>query len=81
LSGIEVTDSLTNLAVQTGLDTTQFSSCLNSHKYKAQVDADQAAGTVVGVSGTPTFFVDGIRMVGAQPFSAFQKIIDQELKK
>jgi protein-disulfide isomerase len=37
------------------------------------------AGTRVGVSGTPTFFTNGRRLVGAQSFEAFKAIIEQEL--
>lgn len=81
LTGTDVTSTLTNYAGQLGLDTLQFGTCLNTHKYKDQVDSDLAAGNAVGVSGTPTFFVNGYRMVGAQPFASFQKVIDQELKK
>lgn len=81
LSSTELIDSLVEYAGQLGLDTIQFTTCVNSHKYKEQVSADQAAGTAVQVSGTPTFFVNGYRMVGAQPFASLQKIIDQELKK
>jgi protein-disulfide isomerase len=39
-----------------------------------------AAGTAVGVSGTPTFYINGKQLVGAQPFAAFKAIIDEELK-
>lgn len=81
LSATEVLPSLTNLAGQIGLNTDQFNSCLTAHKYKNAVDADQKAGVAVQVSGTPAFFINGYRLIGAQPFSEFQKIIEQELKK
>jgi len=35
----------------------------------------------LGVTGTPTFFVNGRRIVGAQPYDAFKQAIDAELKK
>jgi protein-disulfide isomerase len=38
-------------------------------------------GSDVGVSGTPTFYINGRQLVGAQPFAAFKTIIDEELKK
>ena len=38
-------------------------------------------GNKAGVDGTPTFFINGWRLVGAQPFAQLQQLIDQELKK
>lgn len=64
-----------------GLDTTQFQSCVDSEKYKKNVEDDLAAGSAAQVDGTPAFFVNGYRMVGAQPFSEFEKVIEEELKK
>lgn len=74
-------DSFTDYAGQLGLDTTAFRSCLDTGKNKANVDADFAAGGEAQVDGTPTFFVNGNRIVGAVPFSELQKVIDEELKK
>lgn len=75
------TDSLTTIAGQLGMDTTQFRDCLSNNKDNANVSKDFSEGQAAGVSGTPTIFVDGIPVVGAQPYSAFQTIIDQELAK
>jgi protein-disulfide isomerase len=67
----------------------QFSQCLDSQKYKAEVEKDLADGQTAGVSGTPTFFIgkstangtiDGAQLTGAQPYAAFKTIIDQQLK-
>lgn len=74
-------DSLTDLAGQAGMDTDAFRSCLETQADKKKVDADAAVGNKVQVDGTPTFFINGHRLVGAQPFSEFQKLIDAELKK
>jgi protein-disulfide isomerase len=63
-----------------GLDTTKFNSCLESEKYKIHVDADIATAQQVGVTGTPTFFINGIMVIGAQPESTFTEIIDSEIK-
>ena len=64
-----------------GLDTAKFNACLDSGKYKTEVAKDIADGTAAGVSGTTTTFVNGRSLVGAQPFSAFKTLIDEELKK
>jgi protein-disulfide isomerase len=66
-------------AKSVGLDTSTFSTCLDSSKYKKSVDEDMAAGQKVGVSGTPAFFINGVFLNGAQPFDEFKKVIDQEL--
>jgi len=62
-----------------GLDAKQFNACVDTHKYKAQVDADMEAGEEAGVNGTPAFFVNGRMLNGAQPFDAFKRVIDEEL--
>ena len=50
-------------------------------RFDAVVQRDLAEGIRVQVDGTPTFFVNGHRLVGAQPFEAFVKAIDRELAK
>lgn len=75
--------SKTNLikyAGKVGLDTNKFSSCLNSDKYSGRVSTDLSQGQTAGVTGTPTVFINGQSIVGAQPFSVFKAIIDSELK-
>ena len=62
-----------------GLNSGTFNSCLDSGEKKPEVDKDAADGTTAGVSGTPTFFINGKMLVGAQPFAAFKAVIDQEL--
>ncbi|MDO8495284.1 MAG: DsbA family protein [bacterium] len=66
-------------AQETNLNTAQFNQCLDSGKYKEEVSKDLQAGSALGVSGTPTLFVNGRRVIGAQPFATFKAIIDQEL--
>src|SRR5439155_376120 len=55
-------------AAELGLDATKFNACVDSHKYRSDVDADIKAGEEAGVSGTPAFFVNGRMISGAQPF-------------
>ena len=56
-------------------------SCIDSVKYKDEIQKDIADGGSGGVSGTPAFFVNGQLVSGAQPYSAFKQIIDAELLK
>lgn len=66
-------------ATQIGLKASQFNQCLDSKKYEARVDKDTADASAFGVSGTPSFFVNGEMIVGAQPYSAFKTLIDSKL--
>lgn len=72
--------NLIKYAGQVGLGNSQFASCLNSDKYARRVADDLAQGQKDGVTGTPTVFINGQRVVGAQPFNVFSAIIDSILK-
>jgi len=61
------------------LDMDAFTDCLESGRYNSEVIADFEFAANLGVSSTPTFFVNGIPVVGAQPFEVFSQLIDQEL--
>jgi protein-disulfide isomerase len=63
------------------LDPAKFAQCLDGGKYAAEVDKDVQEGADLGITGTPSFFVNGRQIVGAQPMAAFQKLIDGELAK
>jgi len=73
--------SLEKYAADLKLDMAKFKAALDSGKFKAQVEADSKAGSAVGADGTPTLFVNGRKIVGAQPFENFAKLIDEELAK
>lgn len=77
--GSFTSSSLTKLATQVGAEKTTFATCLASEKYAAQVAAEQEEGRKYGVSGTPTIFVNGTRMVGALTFAQFQEQIEKAL--
>ncbi len=74
-------DDLKQHATELGLDRTKFDECLASGKYESAVDADLQAGSEVGVSGTPAFFINGRMLSGAQPFERFKEVIDAELAR
>ncbi len=73
--------SLEKYAQEIGLNVAKFKAALDSGKFKAKIEADMAAGSAVGANGTPTFFINGREFVGAQPFDAFKKVIDEEIAK
>jgi protein-disulfide isomerase len=62
-------------AADLGLKTSVFDACLDSGRWADAVDADMAEGAGLGVRGTPTFFVNGYPLVGAQPYETFQHAI------
>lgn len=70
---------LKRYAEQLELDVAAFSECLDSQKHNDEVNADLRDGLQAGVTGTPTFFINGRRVVGAQPLQTFQALIDQAL--
>lgn len=82
-------DDLYKFSTDLGLNAGNFKTCLDSEKYKDEVAKDLADAATVGASGTPSFFIgkstqdgtiEGTIVVGAQPYSAFQAIIDQQLQ-
>lgn len=62
-----------------GLDMGAFQTCLNEERYVSEIDADYQYATGLGIQSTPTFFVNGIALIGAQPFEVFKQVIDMEL--
>ncbi len=72
---------LEKVAQDLKLDLKKAQDAMKNQKYKKEIDADMELADDVQASGTPHFFVNGRRLVGAQPFDKFQKIIDEEIKK
>ena len=72
-------NNLKKFAADLKLDTAKFDACLDSGKYVPEISKDVADGLKVGVSGTPAFLINGRFLSGAQPLSAFQEVIDEEL--
>jgi len=68
-----------NLAKLLRLDVSAFNQCLSSQKYNAIIQKDQDEGISLGAQSTPSFFINGVAVIGAQPFAAFEAVIDYEL--
>ncbi len=69
-------DKLSVWARELGYD---IDSCLDSDKFADEVKKDLADGSAAGVGGTPSFFINGKMLEGAQPYSSFKQLIDSEL--
>lgn len=62
------------------IDSEQFNQCLDERKYSEMVMAElENSHSILGVSGTPTFLINGTRLVGAQPYEAFEQVIESHL--
>ncbi|MBI4159115.1 DsbA family protein [Candidatus Woesearchaeota archaeon] len=77
--GLLSNEILSTWAKEVGLDADKFDKCMKDGKYKSEIQKDLSDASAYGASGTPTFFINGKILVGAQPFSAFKQVIDAEL--
>ena len=69
------------LARELGLQADDFSTCLNTGRYREEVRKDLRDGLALGIASTPTFFINGRPLVGAQPLTEFSRLIDPLLSK
>jgi protein-disulfide isomerase len=74
-------DELKSYAKEVGINAASFEQCFTSGKYKGLVQKDLSEGAQLGLTGTPTFFINGREMSGAQPVEAFAAVIDEELNQ
>ena len=72
-------DDLARIASGAGLDVKKAMAAVHDHRYEAAIRADADRADDLQASGTPHFFINGRRLVGAQPFEKFQMIIDEEI--
>ena len=71
--------SVSQVASGLGLNMSQFESDLNNSTFTSWIDRDMQKGMNAGVQGTPNFFINGTKLVGAQPASKFRSVIDSKL--
>jgi len=70
-----------SLASEQGLQQKTFENCLNSGHFRDQIIKDLQDGLKLGITSTPTFFINGRPLVGAQPLATFQALIDKQLEQ
>jgi protein-disulfide isomerase len=73
--------NLEKIAETVGLDMGKFKAALDSNKHKNRVQQDMDAASKGGVSGTPSFVINGYYISGAQPTAAFKKLISKAMKE
>ena len=71
---------LVRYAAELGLDRAAFVRCLDERRFAAAVEADLSQARALGISGTPTFLINGRPLVGAHPIETFRTAIDAALK-
>jgi len=74
-------DNLKARATELSLDAGAFETCISSTKHEPAVQSDFTEGNRVGVSGTPTFFINGRMIVGAKALDDFKQIVDDEIRR
>jgi len=74
-------EALVRYAKKVGLDDKRFGAALDDHRHARVIEADVAIADSAGITGTPTFVVNGTSIVGAQPLAVFRRAVDRALKK
>ncbi len=79
--GKQSAEDLKAAAKRTGLDAGKFDACLDSDRTKPAVEEDVKTGAAVGVTGTPTYFINGMPTVGAASAESFEAAVKAQLEK
>ncbi len=74
-------NNLKKFAINIGLNASQFNQCLDTQKYNAHVQADNAEANRLGFNSTPSTVIGDTPIIGAQPYNSFKTIIDQKLSE
>jgi protein-disulfide isomerase len=74
-------DAIVKAATEAGASAEKAKNAITNRTHKKDVDADKDLADDLKASGTPHFFINGRRLVGAQPQERFEKIIDEEIKR
>ena len=75
----EATTLFATYAKEVGLDTAKWDTCVADQATMDEINDDSKTAAILGVTGTPTFFVNGEKLVGAQPYSSFEALIEKYL--
>lgn len=79
VSTSNVREKIKTWAAEEGVSKSAVDSCLENGNPMQEVDEDIQEGRSLGVSGTPTSFINGQKIVGAQPYSRFKTVIENQL--
>jgi len=73
-------NSLINYAKEIGLDIKAFTYCLDNMKHSALIEKDKNLAVSLDLFNTPTFFINGRKVVGDVPYEHLKKVVEEELK-
>jgi protein-disulfide isomerase len=73
--------SLIKYAQEIGLDVKKFAEALDTKKHAQEIEQDEKLAVDLDLYNTPTFFINGRKVIGERPFEYFKKIIDEELNR
>ena len=73
-------ESLIKYAKEVGLDTKTFTDCIDKMKHSALIERDKKLALSLDLYNTPTFFINGRKVVGDVPYDYLKKIVEEELK-
>ncbi len=79
-TGRAAATALEQYASRLGLDVPSFRGCMSDGRYRANVNANQAEGMHLGITGTPAFVINGKLLSGAHPYSVFKRAFDREIE-
>ena len=74
------TSNLKRYAEELELDRGRFGACLDAERPREKVERETDVGRAIGMTGTPGFLINGGRLIGAQPYEVFERIIEARLK-
>jgi len=72
--------SLISYAEKLNLDVSKFTSDLDSMKHKKLIEADENLAVAMDLYNTPTFFINGRKVIGNRPYEYLKKIIEEEIE-
>lgn len=72
-------ENILAVAAQSGLEMDSFTSCFDGGRYTSVVEANIRQANLAGVSATPSFFINGVKLEGSQPLESFQRQINSAL--
>ena len=73
-------DSLIKYAKELGLDVNRFTESLDKMKHSALIEQDKKLALSLDLYNTPTFFINGRKVVGDVPYEYLKKVVEEELK-
>jgi protein-disulfide isomerase len=74
-------NSLIQYGEELGLDMNRFVSDLDSMKHKELIERDKELAFSLDLYNTPTYFINGRKVIGNRPYAYLKKIIDEELQR